>query len=295
MKTVLSIAIALFWSYLSSPLFAAEEPPSDRAAVLAQAERDFAALSVSEGMKPAFMEFLADSGIVFRPHPVNGKRATADRPNPKITLDWVPAFADVASDEDLGYTTGPWIVTDRSGQNRPPVYGTYLSVWKKQPDNEWKVVLDIGTSGPPYVGALKDVRTAFPMQANDVKKEANRGLQVLLTLDRGFSQREGTTKAYLSYAAKDIRLIREGEFPVAGSDSASTYLSNLQARVSFDPIAGDLSSAGDLGYTYGTYQLHRGADEEEGTETGYYVHIWKKQQDSSFKLVVDLLTPVPEE
>jgi ketosteroid isomerase-like protein len=287
-------AVALVSMCLPTLLCSSNSSSSHRAAVLVRAERDFATLSIREGMKPAFMEFLADSGIVFRPHPVNGKEATAGRPNPAITLDWVPSFADIAVGEDLGYTTGPWIVTDRSGQDRPPGYGTYLSVWKKQPNQEWKVVLDIGTSSPSHSSALKDVQTTFSEGDGSEWKVSDQGPEALFALDREFSGPESAAQKYLRYAGKHIRLIREGEFPIIGADSAGNYLEKVRDLISCAPIGGELSRAGDLGYTYGTYQLNREADERNDLETGYYVHIWKRQ-DSSFKLVVDLLSPAPEE
>jgi ketosteroid isomerase-like protein len=268
---------------------------SPRAMVLVRAERDFAALSVREGMKPAFLEFLADSGIVFRPHPVNGKEATSGRPNPAITLDWVPSFADIAAGEDLGYTTGPWIVTDRSGKNRPPAYGTYLSVWKKQRHREWKIVLDIGTSSPPPPLSLQDVRTEFSPEDVTTKIAVHEGPEVLFELDRGFSRAPEASIEYLRYAGKHIRLIREGIFPIVGADSARFPLEAMKGRIAFTPIAGELSRTGDLGYTYGSYERTRERGKEESVETGYYVHVWKRQEDTSFKIAVDLLSPVPGE
>jgi ketosteroid isomerase-like protein len=293
MKTLCAITIAGFC--LPMVHCSSDSPSSHRATVLVRAERDFAALSVREGMKPAFMEFLADSGVVFRPHPVNGKKATSARPNPAITLDWVPSFADVAAGEDLGYTTGPWIVTDRSGKNRPPAYGTYLSVWKKQVDQEWKVVLDIGTSGPPPPHSLVDVQTEFPEENVTTEIAPHEGPEVLFELDRGFSLVPEASREYLRYAGKHIRLIREGVFPVVGNNSAKFALDEMKEHMAFSPIAGELSRTGDLGYTYGTYERTDERGREKGGETGYYVHIWKREDDSTFHIAVDLLSPVSGE
>src|SRR5207249_240699 len=42
---------------------------------LVTAEREFAALSANQGAKAAFLAFLADDGVVFRPMATNGKKA----------------------------------------------------------------------------------------------------------------------------------------------------------------------------------------------------------------------------
>ena len=75
---------------------------------LIDTERRFAAASATLGMKAAFLQFLDDDSILFRPHPVNGKEYTAARPDAPIRLTWEPTRADTSRAGDLGYTTGPY-------------------------------------------------------------------------------------------------------------------------------------------------------------------------------------------
>jgi len=49
----------------------------------------------------------------------------------------------------------------------------------------------------------------------------------------------------------------------------------------------DLSVSGDLGYTYGTYDLKRG---DLVIEHGSYVRVWKKQ-----RVVLDVMSPDPKD
>ena len=119
----------------------------DRLAELVDAEREFARTSVASGMREAFLTFMADDAIVFRPHPVNAKSWYSERPDAPGVLDWVPVFADISLAGDLGYTTGPWeYVVEQS--DTPTAYGHYVSVWRKQPDGSWRVVIDLGTVHP---------------------------------------------------------------------------------------------------------------------------------------------------
>ena len=64
-------------------------------------------------------------------------------------LEWTPAYADMAASGDLGYTYGTYVFTtkDKTGKTVEE-RGKYTSIWKKQKDSKWKVVLDMGNSSP---------------------------------------------------------------------------------------------------------------------------------------------------
>ena len=47
---------------------------------LVETEKSFAQAAAEKGIKPAFLEFLADDGILFRPNAVNGKESWLARP-----------------------------------------------------------------------------------------------------------------------------------------------------------------------------------------------------------------------
>jgi hypothetical protein len=85
-----------------------EMTPAIRAIV--EQERAFSAASVAKSTRDAFMEYLADDSLLFRPGPVPGKMFIRNRPAPPAKLSWAPMFADAASSEDIGYTTGPYEV-----------------------------------------------------------------------------------------------------------------------------------------------------------------------------------------
>jgi ketosteroid isomerase-like protein len=67
-------------------------------------------------------------------------------------LTWTPVGGDISASGDMGYTYGTYefAASDRNG--KPVVdHGKYTSIWKKQKDGSWKVVLDMGNAGaePP--------------------------------------------------------------------------------------------------------------------------------------------------
>jgi ketosteroid isomerase-like protein len=66
-----------------------------------------------------------------------------------------PAFKFDSTNErtdtsgDLGYTTGSYKVTYTDSKTKKVVNGTgsYLTVFRKQPDGSWKAVADFSTPG----------------------------------------------------------------------------------------------------------------------------------------------------
>src|SRR5207247_10493376 len=86
---------------------------------IAEAERAFAKAAATKGTRDAFLEFLADDGIIFQPGPVNAKKFWGERPSRRGLLSWEPIFSDVSRAGDLGYTTGPWEFRPNGPDDQP--------------------------------------------------------------------------------------------------------------------------------------------------------------------------------
>ena len=66
-----------------------------------------------------------------------------------VSLTWAPVQADMAASGDLGYTFGNYVLKTKGKEGKPVVaYGKYATVWKKQKDGSWKVVMDMGNASP---------------------------------------------------------------------------------------------------------------------------------------------------
>ena len=113
-----------------------------------KAEADFSNLSAKVGMRKAFLQYLDTTGVLLRSghNPIVGK-AARDFLNPindsAFTLTWVPSAVHASILGDMGYTYGIYTYKDKD----TTTYGTYVSIWKRQPDGSWKYVLDTGNSG----------------------------------------------------------------------------------------------------------------------------------------------------
>jgi len=68
-------------------------------------------------------------------------------------LTWTPTEALMGPSGDMGYTWGHFEGKSKD-QNGNPVLtsGRYMTVWRKQPDGAWKVVLDAGANDVPNAG-----------------------------------------------------------------------------------------------------------------------------------------------
>jgi uncharacterized protein (TIGR02246 family) len=82
-------------------------------------------------------------------------RKTMDFLNDKNNrLTWTAMHVDVASSGDLAYSYGVYEFRSKGKDGKPTVEnGKYTTVWKKQSDGRWKVVLDMGNASPKLEGS----------------------------------------------------------------------------------------------------------------------------------------------
>ncbi len=273
--------------------------PIDRESALESliaAERSFARTAERAGVREAFIAYLADDGVLFRPRPVNAQAYLRDQAPTPGTLSWQPALVDVAHSDDLGFSTGPWEYRREPGAE-PVAYGQFFSIWKRQTDGSWRVALDHGTSNPRPDSIPDEVKTPTPPPYSDEwAASAGGGAAArdrLLEIDRTFSATSaarGFFHALTSYASADIRALRNGRPPLAGVDELRELAVERNGRLTWTPQDGGVSLSGDVGYTYGEYRYISPADGSE--ETGVYVRAWRRVSDESWRVVVDLMTPL---
>src|SRR5262245_40907800 len=188
---------------------------------LVAAERRFAAMSVEKGMRDAFVEFLDDSAIVFRPFPVYGRPAWQARGPAAGTLTWGPTFAEISGAGDLGVTNGPWqFELKEEGKDPATAFGHFNSVWRHPPGGAWRVMLDIGiTHDKPQAGLSDQALERGPQHTGDKRRATPKSGDELRAMDATLSRESARTtlrKAFLAASAQDLRFYRDGSEPTRG-------------------------------------------------------------------------------
>jgi ketosteroid isomerase-like protein len=287
-------SLALLFCLLAGPFVvrAAEPSPADAARVMVKSEQKFYQAAEESGTRAAFLTFLADGAIVFRPGPVNGKEVWEKRAETGLNLIWEPTFAAIARSADFGYTTGPAKWRANKTDEKFLGYGQFVSIWKKQKDGSWKVALDCGIENPEPTGTPEPLRMLIPAEGpRATPVDASHKAPPLPEAHQKFvnAAKTNSADATLGVAAEEIRVYREGSFPAVGKTAAATLLSAKAGKTSFEQLGGDMSHSTDLAYSYGKYSLTR----REGVETGHFFQIWQTDTAGMWKLVVDWQQPLP--
>src|SRR5262245_55075140 len=118
----------------------------------------------------------------------------------------------------------------------------------------------------------------------------------LLLIDERFARETASSGAagWASFFAEDGRMLMDKGPIIAGRDQIREAMAKSFARPGFaiqwEPTSADVSSAGDLGYTTGRFEVvQSGSDGKPAvTGRGKYVTIWKKQSDGSWKVALDI-------
>ena len=103
-----------------------------------------------------FVTFWADDAI-FMPDDAPAARGDSIRTTweqlismPGFNLEWRATSAQVAEAGDMGYTIGTYELTVEQDGASMVTVGKYVTLWKKQDDGSWKVVVDcFNGDGPP--------------------------------------------------------------------------------------------------------------------------------------------------
>lgn len=133
----------------------AKKPVTDVKAEVMAADRAFAAAAAKDGLD-GWMSFMADDAVRVdlgeKGHV--GKAAVKEHDtglfaDPKRLLVWEPTDGGAFADGKSGWTTGKAQVVTK-GENPDPTKWalTYVTIWRKGDDGQWKVLLDTSAALP---------------------------------------------------------------------------------------------------------------------------------------------------
>jgi ketosteroid isomerase-like protein len=126
--------------------------------VLINIDKGWSDLSQKKGFYKSRLEFLTENSIDLTDGkmPIEGKKAievyVLTHKDTTANVVWKPLRAEVAASGEIGYTFGGWTMkTANKFGNDTTIYGSYITIWHKQPDGSWKYVIDGGNSTPAQV------------------------------------------------------------------------------------------------------------------------------------------------
>ena len=94
-----------------------------------------------------------------------------------------------------------------------------------------------------------------------------------------------------SLLADDARVLRQNAEPAVGKPAVSKLMPEAGRALTWQVAMADVSVSGDLGYTYGAFELNtRGVTLQRGS----YVRVWKKL-NGKWRVVADVMSPDPKE
>jgi ketosteroid isomerase-like protein len=126
-------------------------------ALLLDLEAKFAQ-ATTEGGGKAFATWFAEDGVTLSngQAPVHGRDAIGKQAtwSPKdYQLLWTPTDAVMSPSGDMGYTWGHYEGHSRDADGNAKVTtGRYLTIWRKESDGSWKVLLDSSSDEPVGAG-----------------------------------------------------------------------------------------------------------------------------------------------
>jgi ketosteroid isomerase-like protein len=258
---------------------------------MVRAEQMFAARALVVGWKQSFLEYFADTAVGFDgDQTAPAKSLFRKQPDPPkdLRILWEPRYGDIAASGDLGYLTGPVRTMNPARNNGQPRHSIYASVWKRQPDGAFKVVMDMGVTTPGPVRFADGVMRAPRTDVYTGNASAVAATKSLRDTDAALTNaaRAGQADAYRDHLADGARLHRPDVLPLVGQDAIVAWLMGQPAYASGECKFAETALSGDLGYTYGSYAM-----KGDPAQHGFYVRVWTRGRNGVWRVALDVLQP----
>ena len=285
----LLLALTLVVGAVAQPLAQSERRFPEALTQMIEAERAFAARALVVGWKQAFLEYFADDAVGFDGTAGPAKDQIRKNPDPPADLQliWEPRYGDVAASGELGYLTGPVRNVRKSRDNGRPRHSNYASIWKRQRDGSFKVVMDFGVNTPGPVtfaaGFTRAPGNRFTGEYDDTTPPLSAADGVLNS-----GLRTGQAAAYRGRLTAGVRFLRQNMLPVVGDRPALRWLATQPAYTTIDTSFAEAARSTDLGYTWGNYTI---GPKQKPTQRGFYVRVWQRERNGQWNVVLDALQP----
>jgi len=130
--------------------------------------------------------------------------------------------------------------------------------------------------------------------------DLNKEKTLLFKTDQEFADKSkevGPAEAFYLYMDNNgIQLPINGDAVIGNNTIRERMLSAGEYQLSWTPKKAEVALAGDMGWTWGTY-IYQATDENGNSiqQKGKYLNVWKKQENGSWKVAVDIGNIEPEQ
>jgi ketosteroid isomerase-like protein len=274
----------IFFLLFSISIFAQDTRQKDDIQKIIQTEKAFAQASIDKGTKNAFIEFLSKEAIVFdKSMPVNGLEYW-QKLDFKGVITWQPTIAEIAGSSDLGYTVGNYQFHNTSAEEKPSSFGSFVTLWKKQLDNSWKVSVDMGVSHDEVMANNTNITEIYPVfKPYELKNQMVLAERMVFMNDHFYwKNAKSSLNPFEPHLAQNVRIFRNNLKPIIGKENAKVFLKKTYNKnLVYTGLKAISSMAGDLVCVYGVIS--------GGGKSGTYLRIYKQEAKDAWKIVVEMV------
>ncbi len=286
------ILAAIIFIGVNKLALAQAQAPADVNTVV-EAEKSFNKLVEKKGIKAGFLAVADPEGIVFKPNAVSITDFYSNIEKQDGSLSWKPDFARISINGDLAFTAGPYVYQNGK-DDTDKVFGDYVSLWRLDATNKWKLLIDLGIQHPePEQLAAEDFKNPDSTKRVTPSKEPFEGKKVMLLTDNQFNQSlpKSTLACYKEFMSPVGRYYFPGFEPVSGQQNIMKFIANEGISISAETINAGRSTSSDLAYSYGKARIKKGL-----VVSNYnYVRIWQKDASLNWYILLEVFSAVEDE
>jgi len=276
--------LTLFFLLLSVSLFAQDPNQKEELQKIIQTEKAFAQASNDRGTKNAFLDFLSKEAIIFdKSMPINGLEYW-QKSDFKGVITRQPIIAEIAGSSDLGYTLGNYQFHNTTAEDKPSMFGSFVTLWKKHADNVWKVAVDMGVSHDDVIANTTNFTEVYPtFKPYELKNQMVLAERMVFMKDHFYwKNAKSSLNPFEPHLAQNIRLYRKNLKPIIGKENAKVFLKKAYNKnLVYSGLKAIASNAGDLVCVYGVIS--------GGGKSGNYLRIYKQEAKDAWKIVVEMV------
>jgi hypothetical protein len=290
MRKLIIAAIILM---VSGKLVLAQMGPPANVNTVIEAEKNFNKLVERKGIKSGFLSVADPEGIVFKPDAVKITDFYNNIDKQAGALSWKPNFARISINGDLAFTAGTYIY--QNGNNdTDKVYGDYVSIWRADPDNKLRLLIDLGIQHPePEQEAITDFKNTDSTKQVVPSKDPFSGKRVIMATDNIFnhSLSISTLACYKEFLSPEGRYYFPGFDPMIGQEKIMKFIDNEDISITAQTTNAGRSTSNDLAYSYGKARIKKG-----NIVSNYnYVRIWELDAKHKWDILLEVFSAVENE